>query len=77
MDRPVARWIRDALGADPRINELPLTASVATAAVALQAEGLHGDPADGLIVATARDRRATLITRDVALRAFDPAGTHW
>lgn len=77
LDRPAARWVRDALAADPRISDLPLTTTVAVAAAQLGEEGLHGDPADRFIYATARDRRATLITRDESLRAFDPERTLW
>lgn len=77
LDRPVARWVRDALTADPRITAVPLTPTLATEAAGLGGEGMHGDPADRFIYATARGRRATLITRDEALRAFDPDRTLW
>lgn len=77
LDRPAARWVRDALAADPRIVGLPLTPSLAVEAARLGAMGMHGDPADRFLYATARDRRATLITRDEALRAFDPDRTLW
>lgn len=77
LDRPAARWVRDALTADPRIVALPLTPALAVDAARLSAAGMHGDPADRFIYATARDRRATLITRDEALRAFDSERTLW
>lgn len=77
LDRPATRWVRDALAADPRIVALSLNPSLAVAAARLGEEGMHGDPADRFIYATARDRRATLITRDEALRTFDPEGTLW
>lgn len=77
LDRPAARWVRDALAADPRIVGLPLTVPLAAEAARLGSEGMHADPADRFIYATARDRRATLITRDEALRAFDSALTLW
>lgn len=77
LDRPPARWVRDAIAADGRTVAVPLSAAVAVAAGQLGGEGLHGDPADRFIYATARDRRAQLVTRDTALRAFDPAGTVW
>lgn len=77
LDRPSALWVRAALQADPRLTELPLTAGIATRSVALGAEGMHGDPADRFIVATARANDAVLVTRDDAIRAFDPAGTVW
>lgn len=77
LDRPAVRWIRDALAADPRIVALSLTVPLAAEAAQLGNDGMHGDPADRFIYATARDRRATLITRDEALRAFDPDRTLW
>jgi PIN domain nuclease of toxin-antitoxin system len=75
LDRPAARWVRAALDADPRVDEAPLTAAIAVRAAAL--DGLPGDPADRFIYATARDRGASLVTRDEALRRHDPARTIW
>lgn len=77
LDRPAARWVRDALDADARIVELPLTVRVAVAAARLGAEGMHGDPADRFIYATAGERRAPLVTRDEALRRFGADQTVW
>jgi PIN domain nuclease of toxin-antitoxin system len=75
LDRPPAHWLRAALAADPRVAEAPLTASIAVRAATL--DDLHGDPADRFIYATARDRDASLVTRDEALRRHDPARTIW
>ena len=47
------------------LRELPLTGSVALAAVALQ--GFHADPADRFITATALEHNALLITADQAI----------
>jgi PIN domain nuclease of toxin-antitoxin system len=47
------------------LKELPLTGSVALAAVALQ--GFHADPADRFITATALEHNALLITADQAI----------
>ncbi|MEV4422467.1 type II toxin-antitoxin system VapC family toxin [Patulibacter sp. NPDC049589] len=77
LDRPVASWVRQALTADPRTVEVPLTASIALQAVALGAEGMHADPADRFILASARHLGAALVTKDRALRAHDPARTVW
>lgn len=77
LDRPAARWVRDALAADPRIVALPLTVPLAAEAAQLGSARMHGDPADRFIYATARDRRASLITRDEALRRFDTERTIW
>jgi PIN domain nuclease of toxin-antitoxin system len=50
---------------DSGIHEAPLTGDIAILAGNL--EGLHGDPADRFIVATAIARDATLITADQRL----------
>ncbi len=76
LDRAVETWIEQAL-ADPRTQSLPLTSAVAVRAALLGREGFDGDPADRIIYATARDLGAGLVTRDRALRAFDPRGTIW
>jgi PIN domain nuclease of toxin-antitoxin system len=60
---PVEEWRRDFL--EQGLIELPLTGAIAIAAV--QLERLHRDPADRIIVATARDRAATLYTSDQAI----------
>jgi PIN domain nuclease of toxin-antitoxin system len=61
LDRQVHEWVASALRA-PRVELLPLEPEVAVAAAALGAFG--GDPADHMIVATARDRKAPLATAD-------------
>lgn len=50
---------------DTGITEIPLTGDVALLAVAL--EGLHGDPADRFIAASAIIHQATLMTADTSL----------
>jgi PIN domain nuclease of toxin-antitoxin system len=50
---------------DAGINEVPLTGDVAI--VAGNLEGLHGDPADRFVVATAIVHNATLVTADERL----------
>ena len=64
LDRDVLTWLRDAL-ALPRMTLLPLTPEVAVASTALT---IHGDPSDRIIVATAIDHGADLVTADVPLR---------
>ena len=61
----VLRWL------DAR--ELPVTSASATAAYALP-EPFHRDPADRLIVATARDLRAPILTCDRRILAYSAAG---
>lgn len=76
LDRDVSLWVGQALS-DPRVESLAPSAEVAVAAGLLDVRGFPGDPADRLIYATARARGATLITRDEAIRRFDPVATHW
>lgn len=59
-------WI--ALGTDPRsVALLPLDRDV-IAALDTLASSFHGDPADRLIVATARAHALPLATREAAIR---------
>ena len=61
LDRQVHDWVASALRA-PRVELLALEPEIAVAAATLGAFG--GDPADHMIVATARDRKAPLATAD-------------
>jgi PIN domain nuclease of toxin-antitoxin system len=76
LDREIDVWVKQGL-ADERIEALPPSSEVAVAAGLLDAKNFPGDPVDRIIYATARSVGATLITRDRAIRAFDPAGTLW
>jgi PIN domain nuclease of toxin-antitoxin system len=62
FDRPYDVWIEDALREDDRVELLPLLPRVAVESVRLAWE--HRDPADRLIVATARLLSAPLATAD-------------
>jgi PIN domain nuclease of toxin-antitoxin system len=59
---PVERWIEDALD-HPRIRLLELTPRIAVASTRLPGE-FHRDPADRIIVATARVYDSALLTAD-------------
>lgn len=65
-------WTRQALAA-PEIALAPLTAQIALASSRLPGE-IHGDPADRIIVATARALGATLVTGDRRLLDYARAG---
>ena len=52
------------------VNEVPVTGSIAMGAVAEELP--HGDPADRIIVATARSLGARLLTADKILRETIP-----
>lgn len=67
LDRPFDVWIREAAGAAV-IEIVPLDVEVVIAVAGLPAS-FHGDPADRLIVGTARAHRISLATHDRAIRA--------
>src|ERR1700761_2709884 len=65
LGMPTARWITEALSI-PGITLFPLEPSIAVAAGELSG-GIHGDPADRLIVATARHLSCPIATADRAI----------
>ena len=72
LDRDVMDWLHAALGL-PGIRLAPLEPAVAVASTRLPGD-LHGDPADRMLVATARHLGATLVTADLALLAYGKFG---
>jgi PIN domain nuclease of toxin-antitoxin system len=70
--RDVLMWIRDALSL-PGIKLAPLDPEIAVDSTRLPWEA-HSDPADRIIVATARHLGATLVTADGALLEFAKQG---
>lgn len=72
LDRDVGEWIQGALSL-PGIRLEPLSPEVAVASTRLPGE-IHSDPADRIIVATARHLGATLITDDGLLLEYGQAG---
>jgi len=65
-------WVTEAL-AKTGVRLLPLSVQVALGSSFLP-EGLHGDPADRIIVATAIASSATLVTRDAQILAYARRG---
>lgn len=59
---PLLEWVREALKT-PGLSLVPLSPEIAVESTQLPGE-FHGDPADRLIVASARCTGATLLTRD-------------
>lgn len=68
LSTPCEQWVRDAL-AIPGLSVAPLTPEIALASSRLP-EPFHGDPADRIIVATARALGARLVTRDSKIREY-------
>ena len=71
LDRSVHRWVTEALD-KPGIQLLPLSPEIAIEAAELPVP-MHKDPADRMIVASARVERLMLITCDKPMLAFSKA----
>ena len=69
------RWLALAR-ALPELDLVPVTPGIARAAVALP-DDLHEDPADRMIVATARELGATLLTKDARLLDYPHVRSLW
>ncbi len=65
LHRDVLDWVRDAL-TRPGVRLAPLEPEIAVASTRFPFE-MHPDPADRILVATARHLGATLVTADKAL----------
>ena len=70
--RDLMEWIREAL-AMPGLKLVPLEPEIAVASTCLPFE-MHADPADRILVATARHLGATLVTADQSLLALAKIG---
>lgn len=68
LDRPVVDWMKIALDY-PGVQLLPLTPQIVLDSCSLPGE-FHKDPADQLIVATARVLKATLVSVDENILAY-------
>lgn len=68
LPSPVGQWLGQAL-AYPGVHLLPLSPAVAVESTQLPG-AFHRDPADQLIVATARSYNCPLVTLDQRIRAY-------
>jgi PIN domain nuclease of toxin-antitoxin system len=68
LDRAVALWIEDGL-AEPGVELLPLSPRIVVESTQLP-EPFHRDPADQLLVATARVLACPLITEDSKIASY-------
>jgi PIN domain nuclease of toxin-antitoxin system len=71
----VDEWLNSLLTV-PNVTLLPLTAQSALDSTRLPGS-FHGDPADRMIVATARAESAPLVTADQRIRAYRHVRTIW
>ncbi len=60
----------------PRLRMVPLTPRIAYRSTVLPPP-FHSDPADQIIVATAREMNATIVTKDQRVRDYAQVRTLW
>jgi PIN domain nuclease of toxin-antitoxin system len=72
LGQELGRWIRDVLSL-PGFTLVPIEPAIAIDSVRLPGD-LHADPADRLIVATARHLDTPLMTADRQILAYSAAG---
>lgn len=75
LDRPVEDWVDEAV-ARPGLQLLELTRPILLESCRLPGP-FHGDPADQIIVATARERQATVVTKDDRIRRYAHVRSVW
>ncbi|MEZ5317936.1 MAG: type II toxin-antitoxin system VapC family toxin [Vicinamibacterales bacterium] len=75
LDRPVDAWIDAALHR-PGLHLVELARPILVESCRLP-QPFHGDPADQLIVATARDREATIVTKDQRIDSYPHVRSTW
>jgi len=75
LDRPLDSWL-DTATAMPGMHLAELTRPILVESCCLQ-QPFHGDPADQIIVATARHHQAALVTKDRKIREYDHVSSLW
>lgn len=75
LDRPVDQWL-DQAASRPGLHLIELTRPILVESCRLPAP-FHGDPADQIIVATARDREAMVVTKDQRIRSYANVRSLW
>lgn len=68
-------WMEEALDM-PRLSIVPLSPRIVYRSTVLPPP-FHSDPADQIIVATAREENATVITKDHRIREYTQVRTLW
>ena len=75
LDRPLDTWLELAL-AQPGLHVAEITRPILVESCRLPPP-FRGDPADQVIVATARDRDAAIVTKDDKIRAYTHVRSLW
>lgn len=68
-------WISEAL-AMPKLRLVPLTPTISYRSTSLP-QPFHDDPGDQIIVATAREENATILTKDKIIQKYKHVRTLW
>jgi len=68
-------WLGDARALS-ELQWIPVTAEIAARAGTF-GDGMHGDPTDRLIVATASECKTKLVAADTAIRTSEAVRTIW
>lgn len=68
-------WISEAL-VMPKLRIVPLSPTIAYRSTSLP-QPFHGDPGDQIIVATAREENATVLTKDKYIQKYSHVRTLW
>jgi PIN domain nuclease of toxin-antitoxin system len=75
LDRPLDQWLDEAVSLDGLgVWELPRPLLVHSCELP---QPFHGDPADQILVATARHHRAVLVTKDQRIRRYAHVQSVW
>ena len=72
LDRPIVEWVHEVM-AKPGLSLAHLTPEIAIDSTRLPGN-FHANPADRMIVATARETGATLLTHDYAILRYAEQG---
>ena len=75
LDRPLDDWL-DLATQRPGLHLVELTRPILAESCRLPPP-FHGDPADQIIVATARDRDATIVTKDRQIQRYAHVRSVW
>lgn len=75
LDRPLDEWVDTALSSEG-LHVAEMTRPILIDSCRLP-QPFHGDPADQIIVATARAHSGTLVTRDARLRDYAHVRSVW
>ena len=75
LDRPLDQWL-DAATTLPGLHLAEITRPILVESCELP-QPFHGDPADQIIVATARRENAVLVTRDDKMRGYSHVRSLW